>query len=79
MIDIILEESRRSSLQEIAIALRAAVDNLQSANKGTGAGFVEANFDPLLTVARAYGEPTIYATLETASKIVPSDAWISMR
>ena len=77
MIDIILEGLDEAVYREIAIALRAAVNNLQSANQATGAGLVEANFDPLLTVVRAYGEPTIYATLETAAKIVPSDAWIS--
>ncbi len=77
MIDIILEGLDEAIYKEIAIALGASVDNLQGANQGTGAGFVEANFDPLLTVVRAYGEPTIYATLETAAKIVPSDAWIS--
>lgn len=77
MIDIILEGLDEAVYREIAIALKASVDNLQTANKADGTDFVEANFDPLLTVVRAYGTPVIYATLETAAQIVPAEGWVS--
>jgi len=77
MIDIILEGLDEAVYQEIAIALKAAADTLETPNKASGTGFVEANFDPLLTVVRAYGTPVIYATLETAAQIVPDTGWVS--
>ena len=77
MIDIILEGLDEAVYQEIAIALKAAADTLETPNKASGTGFVEANFDPLLTVVRAYGTPVIYATLETAAQIVPDTDWVS--
>lgn len=77
MIDIILEGLDESVYTEIATALAAAAEGLTGPNKGTGTGFVAAAFDPLLTVVRSYGTPTIYATLETASKIIPAEGWLS--
>lgn len=82
MIDIILEGLDEAVYHEIAIALTTAAKGLTGANKGTISGAVTGellatNLDPLLTIVRAYGQPTIYATLETASKIVPDTGWIS--
>lgn len=77
MIDIILEGLDEAVYKEIAIALKAAVDTLETPNKANGTGFVAENFDPLLTVVRAYGAPVIYATLETAAQIVPDTGWVS--
>lgn len=48
-----------------------------SANIASGAGWVEADADALLTIARAYGTPVIYTTLELAQKIVPAEKWVS--
>lgn len=77
MIDIILEGLDEAVYKEIAVGLKATVGQLQGANKASGTGFKPEVFDPLLTVVRAYGQPTIYATLEAAAKIVPADGWIS--
>lgn len=77
MIDIILEGLDDAVYQEIATALETAAKTLEGPNKATGNGFIPELFDPLLTVVRAYGTPTIYATLETASKIVPAEGWVS--
>lgn len=63
--------------QEIGKAMSTLNSKLIAANKASAAGFDEEKMDELLTVARAYGQPTIYATLELASKIVPADGWIS--
>jgi hypothetical protein len=62
---------------EIAKAMAAIEDQLPAANKATNTGFDETKFDALLNVARAYGTPVVYATLELATKIVPSANWIS--
>ena len=60
---------------EIGEALKGAVSQLPPANRVVAAGFDEAAFDRLLTVAAAYGEPTIYCTYEVAVKMIPQEAW----
>lgn len=60
---------------EIGEALKGAVSQLPPANRVVAAGFDEAAFDRLLTVAAAYGEPTIYCTYEFAVKMIPQEAW----
>ena len=61
--------------EEIGAALATSINQLPPANRVVAAGFDEAAFDRLLTIASAYGEPTIYCTYEFAVKLVPSDAW----
>ena len=61
--------------EEIGAALAASINQLPPANRVVSTGFNEAEFDRLLTIASAYGEPTIYCTYEFAVKLVPSDAW----
>lgn len=63
--------------REIAQALMSAVNQLPAANRVTAAGFDEAGLDRLITIASAYGTPTIYCTREFAVKIVPNENWIS--
>ena len=63
--------------EEIAKALVAGIEQLPDANKSSQSGFVAAEFDKLLAVARAYGEPTIYCTYELAAKILPETNWVS--
>ena len=74
---IIMEGLDEVVYEEIAKALVAGITQLPSANKTTQSGFVEAQFDKLIAIARAYGEPTIYCTYELASKIVPAEGWVS--
>ena len=61
--------------EEIGAALASSINQLPPANRVVAAGFDEAAFDRLLTIASAYGEPTIYCTYEFAVKLVPSEGW----
>ena len=63
--------------KEIAKALQSTIAQLPYANRVTAANFDEAGFDRLLSVAAAYGTPTIYCTYEFAVKMVPSAGWVS--
>ena len=45
------------------------------ANRVAAAGFDEAAMDRLITIASAYGTPTIYCTYEFAVKMIPQEAW----
>lgn len=79
LLDILVEGLDEAVYREIATALGIASGMLQTANKGTAAtdAVINAELDKLITVVRAYGVPTIYATLEAASLIVPASGWIS--
>lgn len=77
LLDIIIEGLDDCVFIEIAKAMTAIESQLPANNKGSGTGFVEATFDKLLTISRAYGQPVIFADLELATKIVPSANWIS--
>lgn len=77
LLDILLEGLDECVYREIAKAMKSIEGQLPGANKASGTGFVATEFDKLLTVSRAYGEPVIYATLELATKIVPETNWIS--
>ena len=61
--------------KEIAAALKASINQLPPANRVAAAGFDEAAFDKLITIASAYGEPTIYCTYEFAVQMIPQEAW----
>ena len=61
--------------KEVAAALKASINQLPPANRVAATGFDEVAFDRLLTVAAAYGEPTIYCTYEFAVKMIPQEAW----
>lgn len=77
ILDIMVEGLDDQVYIEISRALETLANSLPAVNVHSAAGFVEAEFDQLLTIARAYGQPVIYATLEFAQKIVPSVNWIS--
>ena len=72
---IIMEGMDELIYEEIGAALATSINQLPPANRVVAAGFDEAAFDRLLTIASAYGEPTIYCTYEFAVKLVPADAW----
>lgn len=61
--------------KEVAAALKASINQLPPANRVAATGFDEAEFDRLLTIASAYGTPTIYCTNEFAVKMIPQEAW----
>jgi hypothetical protein len=72
---IIMEGMDELIYKEIGAALKASINQLPPANRVAAAGFDEASFDRLLTVASAYGEPTIYCTYEFAVNMIPQEAW----
>lgn len=72
---IVMEGMDELIYREIAHALKASINQLPAANRVASHGFDEAAFDKLLTVAAAYGTPTIYCTYEFAVKMIPQEAW----
>ena len=61
--------------KEIASALKASINQLPPANRVAANGFDEAAMDKLITIAAAYGTPTIYCTYEFAVRMIPQEAW----
>ena len=72
---IIMEGMDELVYKEVGYALKASINQLPPANRVAFNGFDEAEFDRLLTVVAAYGEPTIYCTEEFAVKMIPQEAW----
>ena len=77
LLDIVMEGLDEAIYIEIERALKAAVTELQDANKTTETSFVESKMDKLLAVADSYGKSAIYCTYEFAATMVPSDGWVS--
>jgi hypothetical protein len=61
--------------KEVAAALKASINQLPPANRVAAPGFDEASMDRLITIASAYGTPTIYCTYEFAVRMIPQEAW----
>lgn len=72
---IIMEGMDELIYEEVGKALKSSINQLPPANRVAAAGFDEAAFDRLITIAAAYGEPTIYCTYEFAVKMIPQEAW----
>ena len=72
---IVMEGMDELIYKEVAHALKASINQLPPANRVAFNGFDEAEFDRLLTIAAAYGTPTIYCTEEFAMKMIPKEAW----
>ena len=77
VVDIVMEGMNEAIYREIASALMGSIAQLPAANRHAFAGFDEVGIDRLISVASAYGTPTIYCTREFAVKMVPKDGWIS--
>jgi hypothetical protein len=75
LIDIVMEGMDDLIYEEIGAALRGAINQLPAKNVVVADDFDEAKFDELLMIASAYGDPTIYCTMEFAIKMLPADAW----
>lgn len=73
--NLVMESMDELIYREIGEALKASVNQLPQANRVAVNGFDEAAFDRLLTIAAAYGEPTIYCTYEFAVRMIPQEAW----
>lgn len=76
LVAIVLEGMDEAIVQEIARAMIGAIGQLPTANKYSVAGYDEAAFDRALTVASAYGEPTIYCSYDFAVKMIPKEQWM---
>lgn len=61
--------------KEVAQALKSSINQLPPANRVAVAGFDEGAMDKLITIASAYGTPTIYCTYEFAVRMIPQEAW----
>ena len=72
---IIMEGMDELVYREVGEALKSSLNQLPTANLVQTPGFDEAEFDRLLSIAAAYGEPTIYCTYEFAVKMLPQEAW----
>ena len=72
---IVMEGMDELIYKEVAHALKSSINQLPPANRVAFNGFDEAEFDRLLTIASAYGVPTLYCTEEFAMKMIPKEAW----
>ena len=77
LLEVVIEGLTDCVFKEIGKALAAMCATMPGSQKGSAANFDASVFDALLIKARAYGEPTIFTTLELASKIVPATNWIA--
>lgn len=77
LLEVIIEGLTDCVFKEIGKALTAMYSTMPGSQKASAANFDASVFDALLIKARAYGEPTIFTTLELASKIVPATNWIA--
>lgn len=73
--NIIMEGMDELIYKEVGEALKASINQLPPANRVAANGFDEAAMDKLITIASAYGTPTIYCTHEFAVKMIPKEAW----
>jgi hypothetical protein len=72
---IVYEGMEELIAKEVAAALKASINQLPPANRVAANGFNEAEFDRLINIASAYGNPAIYCTYEFAIKMIPQEAW----
>ena len=72
---IVMEGMDELIYKEVGAALKASINQLPPAYRVAATGFDEAAFDKLLTIASAYGTPTIYCTYEFAVNMIPKEAW----
>ena len=75
---IVMDAMNELISREIAAAMQGAVTQLPAANQISTAGFDPDGMDQLITIASAYGAPTIYCTREFAVKMIPNSSdWVS--
>ena len=75
LIAIVMDGMDELVYREVGAALKGSLNQLPAVNVVQSAGFDEAAFDRLLTIAAAYGDPTIYCTYEFAVRMLPQEAW----
>lgn len=75
IVNIVMEGIDDLIYREVGVALKTSINQLPPANRVASNGFDEAAMDRLLTIASAYGAPTIYCTNEFAVRMIPREAW----
>jgi hypothetical protein len=76
LLNIFVKELENSAYEDLTVALQSTMVTMPAANKHTSGGFVAAEFDRILNTVRAYGQPTIFATMAFASSIIPEEGFI---
>lgn len=77
LLEIVMQGLEDAVYEEITKALIGGITQLPAANKKVSVDFEGDTLDSLLSVVRIYGDPTIYCTYAFATKILPSNEWIS--
>ena len=77
LLNIIMEGMDDIVYMEVGKSLLGAINQLPQNNRVSATGFNEAAFDKLISIASAYGEPTIYCFYDFAVKMIPGQDWLS--
>lgn len=77
LIQIVMEGMKELLDKEISKAMMGAINQLPAANTVEANFFDSAAMDRLVTVAGAYGTPTIYCTREFAVQMIPDEGFVS--
>ena len=73
---IVMEGMDELIYHEIGAALVGSINQLPEANAHSANGWEEAEFDRLVAIAAAYGDPTIYCSYDFAVKMIPEKQWM---
>lgn len=73
---IVMEGMDDLIFHEVGEALVNSINQLPAANQVVTTDFNEVAFDRLLSIAQAYGDPTIYCSYDFAVKMIPSRQWM---
>ena len=76
-LEVIDEGMSDAFYREVEKALVTSIEKMPAMNKYSTAGFSEEHFDNLIATVSAYGDPTIYCTLEAAKTLVPAEGYWS--
>lgn len=76
VLDIFLRDLENAAYEDLTVALQGIVNTMPAANSHSASSFVKAEFNKLLNVVRAYGQPTIFCTQAFAGSLVPEDAFV---
>lgn len=77
LVEIVMDGIEEVIQLEVGEAMKAAIDQLPTANKVVAGSFDEAQFDKLISIADSYGKATIYCDARFAATIMP--ATVEMR
>ncbi len=77
VLNYIMEGIDETIQEEVMKAMESAINQLPAANRISINGFHEATMDRLVNIAKAYGTPVIYCTHEFATRLIPSEAWVT--